>query len=247
MKAWLALRGIRHRTLRWQGPKPVSNVAALARAARYGLLARACRLARTEGLLLGHQQEDQAETFLLRLGRGSGVDGLAAMAPQSRRDGIDLLRPLLTVPRARLVATLQASGQAWIEDPSNLDPRHARVRLRALLPALAEAGLTPARIAAGAANLARARQALEAATADLAARALSRTEGRVEIDLARLGPAPREIGLRLLDRVLRDIGGRTAPRGSTGWSAPMTPSWAKRPERGPFPAVSSGGRVIARW
>lgn len=211
VKAWLAARGIAHRTLRWRGDKPLSNIAATARAARYALLAGACRRAGTAGLLLGHQQEDQAETFLLRLGRGSGVDGLAAMAPRSSRDGIELLRPLLDVPRARLLATLQAFGQPWIEDPSNADMKAARVRVRALLPQLAEAGIAPGRIAAAAANLGRARQALEAATAALLAEAISEEAGGRTIDIARLAAAPREIGLRALDRVLRAVGGRELP------------------------------------
>lgn len=211
VKAWLAARGIAHRTLRWRGDKPGSNIAAAARAARYALLAGACRRIGTAGLLVGHQQEDQAETFLLRLGRGSGVDGLAAMAPRSGRDGIDLLRPLLDIPRARLLATLEAFGQAWIDDPSNADPKAARVRVRALLPRLSEAGIAPARIAAAAANLGRARQALEAATTALMAEAITQGADGPALDPARLAAAPREIGLRALDRVLRAVGGRETP------------------------------------
>lgn len=211
VKAWLAARGVAHRTVRWRGEKPASNIAAAAREARYALLAGACRRAGSGALLVGHQQEDQAETFLLRLGRGSGVDGLAAMAPRSSRDGIDLLRPLLDVPRARLIATLQALGQPWIEDPSNADLKAARVRVRALLPRLAEAGITPARIAVAAANLGRARQALEAATAAFLAEAVTEAPDGQAIDVARLAVAPREIGLRALDRVLRTVGGRALP------------------------------------
>src|SRR3546814_19132021 len=85
----------------------------------------------------------QAETFLLRLGRGSGLDGLAAMAPVSETGALRLLRPLLGCPKARLVATLRARSVPWVEDPSHDDCAYARVRLRRLLPALAGAGLTP--------------------------------------------------------------------------------------------------------
>jgi len=211
VKAWLASIGIDHRTMRWLGSKPSSNVAAAAREARYALLAKACRRAGTGGLLLGHQQEDQAETFLLRLGRGSGVDGLAAMAPRTNRAGLELLRPLLDLPRARLIATLEAFGQPWIEDPSNADPKHARVRIRALLPQLAAAGIAPARIAAAAANLRRARQALEAATAELLAGAVVERKDGTQIDVAVFAAAPREVGLRGLDQILRRIGGRDLP------------------------------------
>ncbi|WP_119423020.1 tRNA lysidine(34) synthetase TilS, partial [Desertibaculum subflavum] len=153
VKRWLAARGVAHRTLRWRGPKPKANLAAAAREARYALLFAACRRARFRALAVAHHREDQAETFLLRLGRGSGVDGLAAMAPVSERDGIALLRPLLDMPRDRLRAALAAAGQDWIEDPGNADPARARTAVRALLPALAAAGLPPVRIAATAARM----------------------------------------------------------------------------------------------
>ena len=81
---------------------------------------------------LAHHQEDQAETLLLRLGRGSGLEGLAAMAPVTEVAKLRLLRPLLTVPKQRLVDFLKTHDCDWIEDPSNLDPNHARVRLRRL-------------------------------------------------------------------------------------------------------------------
>src|SRR5690606_32657334 len=100
---WLAARGVRCHILRWRGPKPATGVQAAARAARYGLLLAACREAGVDALLLGHQLEDQAETFLMRLARGGG-DGLAAMAPESEREGVRLLRPLLGVSRQRLTA-----------------------------------------------------------------------------------------------------------------------------------------------
>jgi tRNA(Ile)-lysidine synthase len=212
VKRWLAARGIAHRTLRWRGPKPKANLAAAAREARYALLFAACRRARFRALALAHHREDQAETFLLRLGRGSGVDGLAAMAPVSERDGIALLRPLLDMPRGRLRAALAAAGQDWIEDPGNADPARARTAVRALLPALAAAGLPAARIAATAARMRRARQALEQATEDLLAAAFSfGTAGDCRVDRARLAAAPAEIALRALDRALRRVGGRDLP------------------------------------
>lgn len=111
------------------------NLEARARAARHAVFARA--LAGGGVLLLGHHREDQAETVLLRLLRGSGGDGLAAM-PARRRVGAGLLlRPLLDVPRAALVAHVRSAGCGWIEDPMNADPAFDRAALRAdLLPLL---------------------------------------------------------------------------------------------------------------
>ncbi|MFO1142553.1 MAG: tRNA lysidine(34) synthetase, partial [Amaricoccus sp.] len=148
---------------------------------------------------LGHTLDDQAETVLLRLARGSGVDGLSAMAPATRAWGILWLRPLLGVRRAALRDWLSGQGVGWAEDPSNEDPRFDRVRVRAALPALERLGLGPERLAATARNLARARAALEQATAVLARQAVEEgPAGDLALDPAALAGAPEEIRLRLL-------------------------------------------------
>ncbi len=209
---WLRRRGMAHHVLRRRGPKPRANVQAVARAARYALLEAWCRRAGVLHLLLAHHRDDQAETFLLRLGRGSGVDGLAAMAPVAERAGMRLARPLLAVPGARLAACLRAAGQDWVEDPSNEDRAHARVRARAAMPRLAAEGMTPARLAATAGNMGRARAALERATAELLVRAVVLSPaGHAWLDAATLASVPTEIGLRSLAAALRTVGGATHP------------------------------------
>jgi len=125
--------GIKHRTLVWDDPHRRGAIQAAARAARLGLLTKACREIGCFNLLLAHHQDDQLETLLLRLARGSHLDGLAAMAPQRRLAGVRLLRPFLSIPKARLQATLRMMKVGWIEDPSNQDPRHERVQMRQLL------------------------------------------------------------------------------------------------------------------
>jgi tRNA(Ile)-lysidine synthase len=214
VKAWLARHRVAHVILRWRGAKGGANLQAEARAARYRLLDSWCRRRGALHLLLAHHREDQAETFLLRLGRGSGVEGLAAMAPVSETANLRLLRPLLDVPRARLSATLAELGQEWIEDPSNQDPRHARVRVRALLPALGGEGIDPTRLAGTARQLGRARSALEGGTAQLLARAVRLDPaGYARFDGRLLSEAPEEIGLRAVARVIQAVGGSDyAPR-----------------------------------
>jgi tRNA(Ile)-lysidine synthase len=128
--AWLAALGIPAQVLAWQGPKPAAGIQAAAREARYRLLADACRAAGILHLLLAHHADDQAETVAMRAGRGSGPAGLAGMAAVRELEGLRVLRPLLAVPKARLVATLKAAGQPWLEDPSNRSPRFARTGLR---------------------------------------------------------------------------------------------------------------------
>lgn len=212
--AWLSARGIAHKVLTWRGAKPRANVQALARDARYRLLGDGCRRQGAADLLLAHHQDDQAETLVLRLLRGSGVDGLAAMSPLSERDGVRLLRPLLDVPKARLLATCDKFSQPWIDDPANMSDQFSRGRVRKLMAAFAAEGLTSARLAATAGRMGLARAALEAALNTLIdERATLYPEGYGDIDLGALSSAPREIGLRALSHMLRAVGGgRYAPR-----------------------------------
>ena len=205
--------GLPHKTLVWQHPANLrGNLEAVAREARYRLMAEACIEAGAAALLVAHTQDDQAETVLLRLARGSGVDGLSAMAPKTRRFGLPILRPLLDVPRARLEARLRAEGIAWFDDPMNEEERFARVRIRKAQAVLVAAGLTPARLAQTARHMARARAALDDRVDALACRAaLLAAEGYVRLDLADLRAAPEEIGLRLLARLIMVIGGLVYP------------------------------------
>ena len=211
---WLAARRIEHHVLRWRGPKPSSGVQAAAREARYRLLTSWCRGAGVLHLLLAHHMEDQAETFMLRLEKGSGMEGLSAMSAVVETADARLLRPLLRVPRRCLRATLEENAQPWIEDPSNCDRRYARTRVRSRLASLSEAGLGAARVAATAARLGRARAALEDATAVLLARCCAvYPAGYAVLDGTALMAGPAAVSMRALARVLMCIGGRAyAPR-----------------------------------
>jgi tRNA(Ile)-lysidine synthase len=208
-----AARGIGHETLTLAAPRGGGNVEAAAREARYARLAAWCLARGSLHLLVAHHREDQAETVLLRLARGSGVDGLAAMAPVRELPECRLLRPLLGVPRARLRALLAAEGVTdRAVDPMNADPRFARARLRRAAALLESAGLSPERLAATAARLGDARAALEADVADLLARAVAiDPAGYAWLDPAPLARAPREIRLRALARVVTTVSGRRYP------------------------------------
>jgi tRNA(Ile)-lysidine synthase len=204
----LITAGVEAVVLTRDGPDLKSDRQAAARRARYALMTEWCRQSGVLHLLLGHHQGDQAETLMLRLGRGSGVDGLAAMAPISENAHLRLLRPLLGVPRDRLAAYLRSRGVDWVEDPSNEDAAFARVRLRRMLPGLGEEGLTEPRLAATARRMARARVALESAATGLLARATAiYPEGYAMLAHGELLAAPEEIGLRALARLLTCIGG----------------------------------------
>jgi len=209
---WLAARGIDHHCLTWRGAKPRSGLQATARTARYDLLADWCRRNRVLHLLLGHHQEDQAETFLLRLNNGSGVDGLAAMAGIVEKASMRLLRPLLNVPKARLRATLEAASQPWLEDPSNENTAFERVRIRKSLPQLAAAGMSVQGVCETASRMASARIALECGASRLLADCCSlHPAGYARIHGAVLFADPDESSRRALARVLLCIGGGQYP------------------------------------
>ncbi|WP_366141407.1 tRNA lysidine(34) synthetase TilS [uncultured Shimia sp.] len=154
--------GIQHDILAWQGWDGQGNLQAAARIARYRLLAEWAQTRDIDGVAIGHTMDDVAETFLLRLSRKSGVDGLAAMQPAFDRHGQRFVRPLLGVSRDDLRSFLKASDVTWCDDPSNEDLKFDRVRSRKALEHLAPLGIDVASLASVSQNLASARKALQA-------------------------------------------------------------------------------------
>jgi tRNA(Ile)-lysidine synthase len=202
-----------HRTLRWTGTKPKTGLPAAAREARYRLLAKAARASGATHILTAHTRDDQAETLLMRMLRGSGIAGLAAMARESEREGVWLARPLLDIPKSRLVATLDKAKIAFADDPTNRDMSFTRPRLRALMPALAEEGGDSRNLARLASRLARANAAIEV-LADGAERYLAVRDrddaARFGFDAQAFAALPEEIRLRLLKRAI-DRAGHEGP------------------------------------
>ncbi len=210
---WARTAGLKAVTLVWKGQKPSGDIEAEARAARYDLMAAWLHKNGVRALYLGHTRDDQAETFLLRLARGSGVDGLASMRatapiPVPGHRGISLVRPLLTFERGALRNYLAARGHSWLEDPMNADPRFTRVRIRAAWNALGALGLTKERLAGAAMHLSRAREALDWVTLAVLERACRVQNGVVFAEPSALVSAPREVALRALARVLMAVSGQ---------------------------------------
>ncbi len=198
--------------LPWTGPKPRRNLEAAARDARYQLLGDWCLSHGIKGLYVGHTLEDQAETLLLRLGRGSGVDGLCAMSglspfPLAGYFELALVRPLLVLARASLRRLLRELGVAWHEDPMNEDPRFSRVRIRQAWPTLIAAGLAPERLVLATDHLRRARSALQSTAEAFVADHCRFEDGHAQLDRAALAALPEEIGLRALALVLMRVSG----------------------------------------
>lgn len=206
--------GVPHDTLHWQdgnarGWDGSGNLQARARAARYAAL-RGWAL--THGLThvcLGHTMDDQAETVLLRLARGSGVDGLCAMA-EARTDtsGTPVwLRPALTLRRADLRAVLRDRGIGWLEDPSNTDTRFDRVRARAALADGSLAGLDVPTLAGTATRMAAARAVLWQAARGAAMRCATVDHGSIGFAQDDFEALPDDTRWRLLAAAVRRVAG----------------------------------------
>jgi tRNA(Ile)-lysidine synthase len=192
----------------WEHAAPVgAGVQAKARVARYDLMTAHASAHDIPAIATAHHLDDQAETFLMRLKRGSGLDGLAAIPESGTWGGTTLLRPLLDLPKARLVATVKAAGVSFAADPSNLDARFERARLRDAAEALEMLGLSAEALGLAARRLRRARAALDSAAAEFLAAHASMSEGQAAIDCAALLAAPEEIALRALASLIAQIGG----------------------------------------
>lgn len=226
--AWAASGlGVPHRLLTWTGPKPKSAIQSTARSERYRLLGRVAAEREGSAVVTAHTRDDQAETLLMRLARGSGIDGLAGMQQVERLPVADvasdkpetadagatpLCRPLLSVPKARLVATLALSGATWVEDPSNANPAFERTRLRGAAAALASIGLTSGPIALTARRLARARQALDWSCDQLWHELVDCNGGAFgNLPESSWRAQPEELRIRLLVRLLSAFGGHADP------------------------------------
>lgn len=206
--------GIPHRTLTWEGDKPRSGLQAEARAARYRLLEEAARGNGRAAVAVAHTQDDQAETLIMRLKRGSGVDGLSAM-PRVRPlgDGVDLVRPFLSLSRARIEATLVSRGITWMSDPSNDNPAFERVRVRAAIGrAFEDLGLSAEVVALSAQRLGRARAALQHMTQAFIASEVSFQEGAfASLSRDAFLALPEDLRVRVLERLLWAFGDRQEP------------------------------------
>ncbi len=198
--------GLEHAVLLWSGPKPATGVQDAARRARRDLLARHAAAIGAEAVVTAHHHNDQAETVLMRLAAGSGIAGLAGIRPTTRYAGVAWLRPFLSVPKARLVATAKAAGLPFFEDPSNRDARYSRARWRAAEAALAAEGLDATRLARLAARAARADDALEAA-----ALAAERDTAAVDAGRTSFAPGLFDLPAELLIRLLARAVERAAP------------------------------------
>ncbi len=203
--------GVDHDILIWRRAKLSGNLQAGARAARYGLMADWARHRGIAHVLLGHTADDQAETFLMRLTRRAGVDGLSAMAPSFRRDGVTFHRPLLGASRLALRGYLAHRGLEWRDDPSNDDARFDRTRARRAMAALADLGIGAGHLSQVARNLASARDELDRVAGDAARDIARRDRGDLLIGWNALHALGHETRRRIVRLAIAWIAGAAYP------------------------------------
>ena len=197
-----------HRVLQWKGVKPASRLQERAREARYRLLVDHAKAIGADALMTAHHADDQAETVLFRLLRGSGVAGLRGMDLMTARDGMTIARPLISLKKRDLIAFAHARGAPFVDDPSNTDPRFARTRLRSLLVRMGEEGLDAEALD----RLARRARETEEALAHLTAEVEARIGSEGVLDARALFAAPIVIAHRILARRIAETGGRDISR-----------------------------------
>lgn len=243
-RRWCEALGLAHETLAWRGEKPGTGLQAAARAARYKLLIEAAQARGCDVLVTAHTLDDQAETVFMRLSRGAGARGLAAMREESLVASgagapLRLVRPLLGVRRDDVTAYVHSVGQPFIDDPSNVDDRFERVRVRALLAALYEQELvSPQALASSAASLRMASDAARESEEELFdwCGGCFYSWGGISLDHWR-SDAPHAAGLAR--RLLHAVGG--------GEFAPGATDAAQAMSRAGEGAVTLGGTLIRRW
>ncbi|QCO55181.1 tRNA lysidine(34) synthetase TilS [Pseudorhodobacter turbinis] len=205
--------GVGHQTLVWQHGTVTGNLMEAARQARYGLMADWAESAGITHIFLGHTADDQAETFLMGLARGAGIDGLSGMRAEWQHGAVRFVRPFLAVPRATLRSYLTTKGIAWVDDPSNENERFTRVKTRKLLPQLQPLGITVERLAGVISNLAATQSVVRQAVADAAVVVCHEVAGSLEFDLTAWSECSPEIQRRLLlAGILWVSGAEHAPR-----------------------------------
>jgi len=200
-----------HVTLRWEHGAIEGNLQDAARVARYRLIAEWATAEGISHVALGHTADDQAETFLMRLARGAGVDGLSGMRGRWDEGRVTFTRPFLSQTRAALRVYLERHGQPWVDDPSNADARFERVRARQVLAQLMPLGITAEVLGGVAGNLSDVRQALEAHCAEVARTITTPALGEVVFDRRGLMAAACEVRRRLLVGALRWVASAPYP------------------------------------
>jgi tRNA(Ile)-lysidine synthase len=205
----LKKHNIKHHIIPWLGPKPLSNLQEKARIARYTLLTNYCLEHNIPYLATAHQEDDQAENFIMRLNHGSGIYGLAGIPQTNIFNQVMIMRPLLNFSKKELQDFLKEQNIDWIEDPSNQNEKFTRVKARKILvkrPKLTQVLINLTKI------MARAKESIEYIVNQSMANLVTFfLQGYASFNLCQFNALPQEIKFRLLLKVLQKINTKEKP------------------------------------
>ena len=207
------LLGFKSKILKWEGDKPKTRIQEIARKKRYQLMTSWCKKEGIEKLFLAHHLDDQVETFLMRLGKGSGVDGLAVMNFLTETSSLQLVRPFLEIPKNRFSDILDLSNLKWISDPSNFNLNYKRSRIRKVLPVLSKEGINSKQIGLVIKRMRYAKDALNSQTEILLEKYLSNIQDIAYFLNKNLFQETKEseILFRILEKIIMNISGSIYP------------------------------------
>lgn len=197
---------IPHHVVSWDDWDQKGNLQAEARNARYRLISNWAKLNEIDVVALGHTKDDVVENFIIRLSRGSGVDGLSQMLSKFKFHDVMYARPLLDLSRTDLREYLNFKKVTWIEDSSNENSKFQRVRIRKILNSLNKIGVNVDNIANSSKYLRSSRDALEVYTESLAKKCLEFNHGDIIFRLDIFLEIPLEVQRRLIIKALKFIG-----------------------------------------
>lgn len=194
---------LKHHIINWTHEDTNSRIMETARKARYQMMEHYCKQHDIQDLYIAHHQDDQVETFLFRLSKGSGLDGLCGMQEKYKySDHLNIIRPLLEHPKEALIEYCNANNVPYIQDPTNEKTKYARPRLRKSREALEQEGLTPKRISTTAKRLSRAKDTLIWLTEKAIAETFEVSRNSIEINVSLLSEYPQEIHVRALQHAI---------------------------------------------
>lgn len=205
----LQKKKISHQILEISAKKiPQKNIEAKLRELRYQMLGDFCKKNKIKHLFLGHQIDDVAENFLIRLFRGSGLDGLSTIAESSESNGIKLLRPLLNVEKSELQNFLQEQKVQWFEDETNQDEKFLRNKIRKFFGSFEEKNLIQKRVKNASDEIAKMRDFFDDILLTQAKKILKFKGGYFLIEKEKFSKIEEKIALKILALILMEIGGK---------------------------------------
>lgn len=205
--------GIKNVILKYNGKIPTSNIEAVAREYRYDLIKKYCDEYGIKIIFVGHNLNEKTETFYLNLIRGSGLYGLSGIKEYSKRNDLNIVRPLMDVSKLEIKKYLKDQRQKWIEDPSNKDEKYLRVKVRKLKKIFSKLGLEDERLSNTISSLQKVRSAIEFYTEEALKKIIKKDNGITFLDAEEYKKYPEEIQLRFLSKVLTEFSKKDyAPR-----------------------------------